>query len=153
MIKTLALLLFSLSLSSCSRGPIPGKVVDIAPEFKPYVEDFIANGKNQNVSIVIDDLSIQFGAMHYSNSIGECYMHDRGTSGTPEIVINKAAWDSYSVTSREALLFHEMGHCVLWREHVSTWTGSIVTSIMYPYIQVDSMYLNNWNYYMNELFH
>lgn len=140
-------LLFStlIALVSCNRGlPIPHQV-SIDSQFQPYVNAFVQEGHKQGRDITIDNLIITFN--HIDQHLGECNMYDHGTTGIPTIYINEVQWNYYSETSRKVMIFHEMGHCVLWREHSASFY-----SIMYPYLLGDSMYIYYWNDYMKELF-
>lgn len=66
------------------------------------------------------------------------------------------AWDRFSDDQREELVFHELGHCELLREHNDAkieLNGEIVPeSIMYPYLVKEQVYVKNRAYYLKELF-
>ncbi len=148
------LALILLLLTGCSRGLAPIKFVSIEPQFKADLAAFIDEAKGQGRSITIDNLIIRFSDKLDSEILGECMAYNQGRLGTPTILINYKDYLSQSLPKRKVILFHELGHCVLWREHTNIWLpNGIVSSIMYPYDQEDWMYLNNWNYYMQELFH
>ena len=49
------------------------------------------------------------------NVIGQC-AHDPGTPTT--VIIDKSYWDNASDLEKEFLVFHELGHCVLNRDHL-----------------------------------
>lgn len=141
-------------LLGCNRNLEQQKIVSIDSSLQPYVNDFVDEGRSEGVTIVIDNLSVRFADDIPGVAIGQCSMFDHGTVGTPSIIIERAYWDSHSEIAKKVVIFHELGHCVLFREHVWGWTASnIVASIMYYSIQYDSMYSNNWAYYMHELFH
>lgn len=147
------MLLSFILLTACNQSLQVDKGVSITSDFKPYVQDFIDEGKAVGKTIVIDNLSIHFIPALDGSVIGECWDRGHGTTGIPSILISKEYWDYANDVERRVLLFHEMGHCVLWRDHVETWQPFGVTSIMYPYLEGWTMYTNNWAYYMHELFY
>lgn len=150
--KTFMLLSFIL-LTACNQSLHYDKAVSITADFKPYVDDFVSEGKIVGKTIVIDNLSIHFIPTLEGSVIGECWGRNYGTAGTPSILISKEYWDYANEVERHVLLFHEMGHCVLGRNHVETMQPFGVTSIMYPYLESWTIYSNNWAYYMHELFY
>ncbi len=144
------LLSLILILSGCAR---PGliKTVSINPELKQYVDEFIDEGKRQGNIIIVDNLSVQFTTKLDEDTLGVCLRYSNGT--TPHVQINLLEYQIESYARKKVVMFHELSHCILNRSHINTWLGGIVTSIMYPYIERDDMYLNNWDYYMRELFY
>ncbi len=143
------LLIFTIG---CNQKLVVPKRVEIEPTLQIYVDNFLSEAKNQGKTIVIDNLLVSYSSHLKPTTLGECYMYDRGTIGNPTIHINTLGWDGKQEILKTEIMFHELGHCVLWREHISAWTNGIVSSIMYPFIQSPDMYTNNWDYYMGELF-
>ena len=73
--------------------------------------------------------------------------------GGRTVTLDPDFWNNVSETQKELLMHHELGHCILYRPHRSTYLSSgIEASIMYPIIMASSTYLNNYSYYQNELF-
>lgn len=147
------LILFLFTCACAMQIPEFPPVVDINPAFQVYVDDFVTESVNQNRPVTITNLIIQFSNQLPSQTLGEC------TVGgfSPTISINSVDWANETDIFRKVVLFHELGHCVLNREHVNT--GSIyngvcsATSIMWPYtINATNMYTENWGAYMQELF-
>lgn len=143
-------LIFCLFLTGCNRDLPVSKMISIDPTFQTYVNDFVTEAKNQNYPLSIDDISIHFDSSLDVTTLGECR---RYSQGTPLILINQQDWPNENDVIHRVLLFHELGHCILNREHLNTLTNGIVTSIMYLYMQNSSMYSDNWAYYMHELFY
>lgn len=117
------------------------------------------NGHQQHVNVVIDDLDLIMVpdlASQDANyfTLGSC---TRGGDFTPKIMISEHYWSYMSDGEREMLIDHELGHCVLNREHDATWievNGDLVPkSLMYPYAFNESIFFNHYQYYMLELFH
>lgn len=140
-------------LCGCSRQQPP--TVDIDPSFQEIVDEFVGESANQNRPVDITNLAI-----HFSNALdswvpGECIYYGGDAPNT--ILINQQNWENETFQYQKIVLFHELGHCVLLREHV--YTGSIyngfcsATSIMWPYVEENlNMYYENWDAYMQELF-
>jgi hypothetical protein len=152
-------MLLSLLIVGCQRPT--AKIVSIDPAFQKYVDDFVADSRTVGSDIVIDNLIMQFTTQQTAETLGECqyYVDDSGNVlGTPTIQIDAQDWPTESDTYRKIVIYHELGHCVLFRKHV--FTGNILnnycssTSIMFPYIQnTTNMYTENWSWYVEEMFH
>lgn len=108
-------LLFYFAYSSCTESPDEGF---IDPEFQPYVNKFIAEAALRGDTIDIDQsgLSIIFEDDGSTNDYaGVC--RNRFGLGSNEIGIERGFWDDSAETIKEWVLFHELGHCVLGRDH------------------------------------
>lgn len=82
-----------------------------------------------------------------SNWAGVCYF---GRNGKRWIEISQKYWNLYDEYGREELIFHELGHCVLGRDHDDSLMDlngyhQIPTSIMLSYT------FGNLNYYRDNL--
>ncbi len=145
-------LIFLIFIMSCNRRLTPAKTVSIDAAFQVYVNDFISEGQVQGRAIVIDNLLVHFAQKLSGETIGECFL---GDTINPTILIDSGSWANGSETYRKVLMFHELSHCVLLRPHIFTMNGpgGIPTSLMYPTMyDDDNLYINNWAYYMKELF-
>lgn len=122
-------------------------------EFKIYVDKFVADGliQGNRVDMVNPITTIRFGNLsNYGSSvIGLC----ESTRTWRRVTINPTFWNRVSEASRELLMHHELGHCNLFRRHRTDLlsTGKYA-SIMYPTIMTSSTYLDNYDYYQEELF-
>lgn len=126
-------------------------------KFKPFrkqVDSFIAAAHQQHVNVDLSILHITLADHLPDRLLGICW--GMGTS-IPMIFLDKVLWEQSNDLKREQILWHEMGHCVLKREHNERmkWDG-YPASIMYP----DSRLINDQNYYrkhkqeyIQELFH
>jgi hypothetical protein len=145
-----------LSLVGCNRALPIQKMLSIEPALQPYVQEFEAAGASVGHKIIVDNLSMHFVTNLPAETLGECWMMNRGASGTPRIFMNANVWPSLTVSQQKAVAFHELAHCVLWLVHDTTWItmgiNYIPRSIMYPYIQSGYVYDTYWSYYVNELF-
>ena len=156
-LKTIGGLLASLVLSSGCGKSLHLPTRDTG-QFEEYVKRFETYATEHNKSIAITDIKIQFGELNPSE-YGRCIF----TFGnTPQIVISEKRWDlELDEDRREALIFHELGHCILKRPHddqVQSYVQlenvklSIPGSLMCTYLLGSDIYKENKNYYMKELF-
>lgn len=85
---------------------------NIDPEFMPYVERFMKDGG----LTAITSIQIEFG-----NAEGAVARCSKTFSG-PIIRVQRSAWgfvgNELGESGREQFLYHELGHCVLGRDHV-----------------------------------
>lgn len=120
-------------------------------EFSQYVSDFEQDAyRISNQRLVINNLIIRFGEEKDFKPIpkgviaGICYYYS-----TPLILINPVIWDNSSELRRQALMYHEMGHCVLMREHVP---AEEKLSIMNPRLLSESVLKAEYDPLIEELF-
>lgn len=73
-------------------------------------------------------------------------------SGKREILINETAWNEFSDVKKEILIFHELGHCALDREHDDSLYNNYKTSLMNSILIDENLYYNYTNNYIDELF-
>lgn len=71
----------------------------------------------------------------------------------PTVYIDPDAWNSSDDWDREALVMHELGHCLLGRPHDSRVKESgIPRSLMYPTKMQTRVYETHRAYFLEELF-
>lgn len=122
-----------------------GKLGSIEEETRPYVDTFKAIANSRGLSIDWDEISIAFKDLD-GNIAGTCY-----SSG--HIDIDPDSWKRFSDEEREVLVFHELGHCVLGRDHTEgTFSDNAPVSIMNPIIMYTVYYKRRRDYYRSELF-
>jgi hypothetical protein len=108
--------LFLLFLTiACSDESEP--IYSVQDEFVPYVMQFIQEGTNRGYSVTIDNLIMEFGETDEEEYCGQCIYAPDDPTVQRRIVINSnsACWAMESEQSKEVLIFHELGHCVLNR--------------------------------------
>ena len=122
---------------------------NIDEEFVPYVESFLTEAALRSVDIDISsvELEIQFGEVNNTGDvIGSCNRENH------HIIISRPDWDNLSNNHREVLIFHELGHCMLDRDHTTNLlSNNEVASIMWPSIQ-GKFFGARRSYYIDELF-
>lgn len=109
----LNLLFLILLVMSCTDD---GPESDMDPAFIPFVDRFIEEANIRGITIDPSRIgSIQFGETPATSGVpnpnGVCFL----SSG--RVVIDKIVWNRLNDISRERLIFHELGHCVLDRHH------------------------------------
>ena len=117
----------------------------INPDFQPYVNKF-----EEQIGELVE-IDIEYNTLE-EPVVGRCI---KWTDGYRNIEIDPTYWPKHNNTQKEELLFHELGHCILDRDHDETIISadkyySIPKSIMYPYVFEYEYYLYE-TYYINEL--
>ena len=84
-----------------------------------------------------------------------CWSNSKTKVGE-KIEIRRSRWEVLSEASREQLLYHELGHCVLNRDHrnddSSTWCpSSIMNKYTFTEGQIQNCYIPDHTYYLEEL--
>lgn len=133
--------LFSNNLIGCAEQE--DKIsYKIESEFIPYVERF-----EQQIGVNVQ-MDISWGNL-VDPIVGVCIKY---TDGYKEIQINQTAWNNYEEFNKEEVIFHELGHCILDRDHDTNLITEyeIPKSIMYPYV-LDRVYDDYRSYYLEEL--
>jgi hypothetical protein len=133
-----------LILSACGHGSID-------PAFTEYVTRFESSARDQGKAITVTN-SIRFGIVDSHDGVQA--VCDAGV-----ITVDRNAWNGSVDLDREEIIFHELGHCTLGRQHLNDteWDASlfysVATSIM-NLSRVDlSAYSVNRSEYIKELFH
>lgn len=144
-------LITSLSITATACGGHTPEL-KIENKYSPYVKAFESRAAMAGVNIVVNDLIIKSVASFDDKSTaGVCSKRDDDSS-VPLITISQEWWSKLDVYSREEIVFHEMGHCVLNRGHRSDENNRLALSIMNPSIFGGSGYTANYLHYIHELF-
>ena len=127
------------------------KKIVLDEELAPYVWSFEADWQKNHFGLPeIEDLIVEFGVIEQDPEtptfiLGKCYVKQ---DTTPRIVIDTTRWDKMSDVRRETLMYHELGHCALFRQHVE----GVNTSIMNPLLISSKTYEENREELLEELF-
>ncbi len=138
-------LLLCLSLLGCTHTP----VLDITPEAQLYVTKFEVESILQGKPTEIKDLIVRFSPDLSATTLGQCT-----SSRTPIIELNSGWWAGATDDYKEAVVYHELGHCILDRHH--TWYSTpenIPISLMFIYGVPPEVYVLHKEYYIHELFY
>lgn len=119
-------------------------------QFKPYVRSFVQEANKRRVHVDVSQTTIIFGKTKENNddnAVGTCsYMTSK-----PLITIDEEHWYAVDPSTREELIYHELGHCVLGRDHCEAVDKAEPYSIMEPKL-IGSYYGNNREAMIDELF-
>ena len=147
--RRIIMILSAFSLVSCQRAP-PQTIVDA--QFVPYLNAFIQQAHENGRWVDDSRLSIEMSdSMPAPQILGYCQVFDE----TQLVVISRAWWNStgFTVSDREELIFHELGHCLLGLVHVNTLTiDGIPTTIMNAHHFAGGLYAVNREAYIAEEF-
>lgn len=100
-------ILLSLLLISCAK-PKDDTLAPTIAGFEAEVEYFKQEANNRGIVVNTDGLSIVYGTT-VGGYMAQCQ--------SKKITVSKSAWDQKLPLARLSLLLHEMGHCVLNRQH------------------------------------
>jgi len=140
-------------------------VYDVAEDFSGIVQTFIQEGKNRGKEIAIKNLILKIDQNLDVPICGNCNSNDIRAEIQKIISINKSpCW--LGPEEKEALTFHELGHCILGRVHTSELLpNGDPKSLMFQnnfglyapcdYVVDPEVNCNNLfkrDYYLNELF-
>ncbi|HJW29308.1 MAG TPA: hypothetical protein VJ508_08635, partial [Saprospiraceae bacterium] len=102
-------------LGSCQKDEQVDLFIDSS--LQEYFNRFAAEGAARNVMVdyTASRVSGYIRLITTPNVVGQC-AHDATKPNT--VIIDKIYWDSADDLEREFVVFHELGHCVLNREHL-----------------------------------
>lgn len=138
-------LIFLSAVSACGPEYDAKQSFKVDSEFKELISIF---EKEQDVKVNID---VIFNSLE-STTIGVCYWYEEDNKKVGvRVEIDPEFWFESVEAAREELLFHELGHCILGRDHDTTLLyGAMPKSVMYPYV-FSTTYLVFRDYYVKEL--
>lgn len=148
----LSLLLIMTFIVGCGPGFVPAKHYEVDPQLQPYVDIFIQEAATRGKHYTIDNLLMFFtDDYNVTQILGSCEY-----SITPIVRINRQFFANASAANKEQVAFHELGHCILNREHDTRtiiYAGvTIPKSIMSPSLFNEYYYITYRTYYLDELF-
>jgi hypothetical protein len=142
-----------------SCGPVPDKgypccskpTASSDPAFDRYVNEFEYYSKRN-----AKDIPIYFSTKLPSNIAGLCHYYriGKGPIIWGYVEIDKANWLATTEYQRINLIFHELGHCVLGRDHMpwGDYMMACPSSFMYRAVLSTECIENNYENYLHELF-
>ena len=108
----IAVVLFPMVLTAIGCG---GAIYETG-EFEKYMVSFRAESARFGVVPLAKNIRIEFATLEQWE-FGRCTQDP----SFAYVRIDSMKWQRLDEDSREALLFHELGHCLLGREHMDTW--------------------------------
>lgn len=140
----------ALNITSCGDERPDGV---IGEPFVATANEFQRDAENHHHAVDLSSLTIQFMGDEESQGASESGLLARCTGN--EIHVSQDFWDRSTDLSRKLILYHEMGHCILGRDHKDGFDPDkrIALSIMNSHAgAVIPNFLDNEEYYLNELF-
>lgn len=127
----------------------------IEDEFKPYYRDFRTQARYFDAKIY-PRIGVIFSFPLEEGIAADCSYNKFTTT----IRVNSKYWKVHSEEEKAMILYHEMGHCYLKRDHENSTVQfkSIMSqkcprTLMYPSVEIiNNCLVDNWEYYMIELF-
>ena len=115
---------------SCGKGE--DFVYDVPWEFEPHVRKFEAEARARGKDITINNLIIKYDAAASTIFCANSNVISSANDVQKIILVNpQFCWQNE--TQLETLIFHELGHCVLGRQHDSSaMPKGDPKTIMYP---------------------
>lgn len=117
--KARLLLLAGVIWLGCSDEKTFRPVYEVPAEFEPYVLAFMNEAAQRGFAYRIDNLILRYDASLTSSVCGRC--NETTSANTVQKIIsinpNTVCWTNDE--ELEALIFHELGHCFLGRQHLS----------------------------------
>jgi hypothetical protein len=92
----------------------------VAPEFQKYVDKFFEEVISRGVNIAKENLIVKADktTSNFSDICGKCTPSNKNSEPQKTVEINSTNspfWKTISDNDKEALVFHELGHCLLNR--------------------------------------
>jgi hypothetical protein len=104
---------------ACERNvePVTPAIYSVPAEVQPFIETFKKEAALRNVTINLDNLIISFEGKIKKSECGVCEQVENDSKYQKTITLNKDSfcWNDAPSQNKEALVFHELGHCILGR--------------------------------------
>jgi hypothetical protein len=138
--------------------PLPPPDAYVDPELKPYVQDFVELAWKHGIRVdkQAKKMSVQLTDLRYLDfkrkngkwfrPAGWCFIFEN------IVGISRSYWNKIDDVDRTILINHELGHCLLGRVHEEPEAKDPISSIMEPELIDEDEYLDNQDYYDEELF-
>lgn len=103
----------------CSKQKDTGfvAVYDVPPEFQSLVSGFMHEAAQRGRTLVINNLIIKYDSSINNGYCAACNSLSLDPNVQKIITVNPKIRCDHNAMEREALFFHELGHCVLGRDH------------------------------------
>jgi hypothetical protein len=161
--KAIPLLFFVFIISSCGKKESPQDFIqnksgdyrsfdfESSDVFFDFMKESFESEHLAETSEVIstDHIRINFTEVieECESCVGVCI----SWGDNREIHILREFWDASNDATREMLVFHELGHCSLGRDHLNDTVNGNPVSIMNSFIFTSQTYLDYMAAYINEL--
>lgn len=121
-------------------------------EAGPYETSFRNLGASYGAVFFNKAILFSFRYFFWSSTAGVCY-YTGGRTSPNRVELNQSMWSDGSESFREMLIFHELGHCLLGRDHRNTqFSSGRPESIMNSYLFSQRTYERYRDDYLKELY-
>jgi hypothetical protein len=146
------LLILAAVLTACQEDPIAPSVYNVPDIIQPYVDAFEQEASLRGISLNINNLQVEFATnLNSGTAAGLCDTFNH----VIKLDTTSTNWKN-NLYTREILVFHELGHCVLKRGHRDDElpNGNLASIMRANGEQVYGGGLNEFKrqYYLDELF-
>lgn len=153
------ILMTMVTFSACKKETEPSTEnsapISTSTELAPYIDNFITQGRLRGYAISddLDGITYEIKEIDEDGVAGVCYW----SSNRPgHVVINQIFWVQFNSDQKEAVLFHELGHCYLSKSHNdNTLSNGNCASLMHSGTVQNCTHAYsgaNKTYYLDELF-
>lgn len=125
---------------TCQKPDIEPTIYSIDKDLEVYMSSFINEAQKRGIDIKAENLILKFGSTS-EEICGQCSKIPK--NGQRTIIINNdlICWKTAVDQNREALIFHELGHCILDRNHRDeNLPNGTPASIMNSNFQISGLY-------------
>ena len=157
--KIFPFLCLILSLSACDDEEMD-IIYRVPDEVQPFVDQFLVEARNRGQDLKIDNLIVELTSPVENAGQSVCGVTYGEVVNLPQNLIQIdtqcLAW-RHSEVSKEALIFHELGHAILFRQHRTDRLpnfdfASIMVSANWNIDDFHVFDLTKRDYYIDELF-
>lgn len=119
------------------------------PIFKSYVKTFEKEAQREleKPNFKVGDVPINFGDTENPDFVGVCFTY---SNGQREVIVRETWWERSDELARQALIFHELGHCRLDRGHEDETTTIEGREVRLSLMHSRMVYLNDYQQYKDE---
>ena len=104
----------------------PTVVPDLRPLYIAFEEEAALRGID--IDLTAEEVTGNIVQLGNNSTLGLCR---RDVPGEPNrVAVDIEAWNNSSAAFREVIVFHELGHCVLGREHLDDQVDGVCISLM-----------------------
>ena len=128
--------LIALMSLGCSQEQVFTSIDD---DLRPYVQEFYSHLPHPEIV----SITVKFGVI---DDGGQCIKTN--TSQHVTVIVNQDQWPAWCDEQKRAVVFHELAHCVLGREH----TEQAAISYLAPQIKSCAFYTENKDALIEEMF-
>lgn len=100
------------NLMSCTQSFENEIEADLQIHFDNFIQEASYYGKEISLDEIDIDAYIQ--SIEERGTLGQCKSY---SNGSKQVVIDQQFWNRASTLEREYIVFHELGHCILDRDH------------------------------------